>query len=190
MFAIECSLLRLLQSLHSREADVFFLIISNRWAWIPFYLVLAYFCYRSYKKQLVKILLSLALLITLSDQMAGVAKRYFARERPCHHAACNQWVRYPGGCGGIFGFYSSHASNSMALAVFIGMLFRGRKVLLFMLTCYVVLVAYSRMYLGAHFPGDILAGFLAGACLALLVIRLLINIPLAGHKLVLLRHED
>ncbi|MFN5385270.1 MAG: phosphatase PAP2 family protein [Bacteroidota bacterium] len=190
MFAIECSLLRLLQSFHSREADVFFMLISNRWAWIPFYLLLAYFCYSAYKKQFVKILLSIALLITLSDQAAGLVKRSVGRERPCHHAACRQWVRSPGGCGGLFGFYSSHASNSMALALFLAMLFRGRRVLLSMLFCYVLLVGYSRIYLGAHFPGDILAGYFAGACFAIVLMQALINIPIGGHKLVLLRHED
>jgi undecaprenyl-diphosphatase len=106
-----------------------------------------------------------ALLISISDQLSVRAFKYvFERPRPCHEADLQPLIHLAAGrCGGAFGFVSSHAANSFALATFIWILLRGiYRWTGYVMFGYAVLVSYSRVYLGVHYPGDILAGGLLG----------------------------
>lgn len=112
-----------------------------------------------------------ALLITISDQVSvHLFKNVFQRLRPCHEPALEGMVYTLGRCGGKFGFISSHASNSFAIAVFMALLlWKTLRVMAIIMLVWAAMVSYSRVYLGVHYPGDILVGGMVGALEALMV---------------------
>ncbi len=147
--------------------------VSNKYFWIPFYALLIWFCYKHYGWKLLLILVLIAILITLSDQITGFMKDYFQRFRPSRDENLEGLVHTVYGYqGGKYGFASSHAANSMALAVFIIHLLKGRiKYIVPVMVIFAFLNAYSRIYLGVHYPGDVLVGAIVGLLVALLVIQ-------------------
>ena len=113
-------------------------------------------------------LLAFALLITLADQSAsGFFKPFFERLRPCHQPGIQEFVHTLKHCGGQYGFASSHASNTFALGIFMWLLYRNLYGQLMIL--WAVLVSYSRIYAGVHYPGDIIMGAILGLISALIV---------------------
>ena len=150
--------------------DPIMLFITHKFSWIPFYAFLVYLIFKQKGKEGIWILLSIIALITLADQgSVQLFKNVFERLRPCHAL---DTVRLVGDrCGGQFGFISSHASNTFALAVFLGNILQ-KKPLFFGLFIWAALVAYSRIYVGVHYPSDILGGMLWGTFVALLVFNL------------------
>lgn len=119
------------------------------------------------------ILLFILVLITLSDQVSVHAfKNVFERLRPCHTPDLLLVVHTVEKCGGQFGFVSSHAANSFALAFFIsGLLRKSYKWIPYLMYSWAVLTIYSRVYLGVHFPGDVLGGAILGMILGWLVLK-------------------
>jgi undecaprenyl-diphosphatase len=170
--SIDVSLLLFFNGLHNDVLDFIMYWISNRWIWIPFYAWLAFFLYRKYPGQLIPLLVSVAVLIALSDQIASsVIKHAVMRLRPCHQPDLAGQIHLVNDyCGGKYGFVSSHASNSFALATFLILLFGKQfKRLQWILIVWAALVSFSRIYLAAHYPSDIVAGALLGMLLAVLV---------------------
>jgi undecaprenyl-diphosphatase len=106
--------------------------------------------------------------VALADSIASkLFKPYFARLRPCHAPGLAGRLHLPDGCGGQFGFLSSHAANSFALAIFLLLVLPRRRFRALKLAAFIWagLLSYSRMYLGAHYPSDVLGGALIGAAL-------------------------
>ena len=157
-----------LNNLGSSTFDPFWILVSEKWFWIPLYVIFLYFLYKNFnKKSLFYILLFVALGITASDQIANIFKFGFERLRPCHDPSLEGLLREVK-CGGKFGFYSAHSSNSFFVATYLTMLL-GKKIkqLPYFLFIWAAIVAYSRVYLGMHFPGDIIIGAIMGILLAL-----------------------
>ena len=157
-----------LNNLGSSTFDPFWILVSEKWFWIPLYVIFLYFLYKNFnKKSLFYILLFVALGITASDQVANIFKFGFERLRPCHDPSLEGLLREVK-CGGKFGFYSAHSSNSFFVATYLTMLL-GKKIkqLPYFLFVWAAIVAYSRVYLGMHFPGDIIVGAIMGILLAL-----------------------
>ena len=157
-----------LNNLGSSTFDPFWILVSEKWFWIPLYIIFLYFLYKNFnKKSLFYILLFVALGITASDQIANIFKFGFERLRPCHDPSLEGLLREVK-CGGKFGFYSAHSSNSFFVATYLTMLL-GKKIkqLPYFLFVWAAIVAYSRVYLGMHFPGDIIIGAIMGILLAL-----------------------
>ena len=157
-----------LNNLGSSTFDPFWILVSEKWFWIPLYVIFLYFLYKNFnKKSLFYILLFVALGITASDQIANIFKFGFERLRPCHDPSLEGLLREVK-CGGKFGFYSAHSSNSFFVATYLTMLL-GKKIkqLPYFLFVWATIVAYSRVYLGMHFPGDIIVGAIMGILLAL-----------------------
>ena len=119
------------------------------------------------------ILLAIVVLITLSDQLANLLKDGVKRFRPCKDPEIGHLVHLVNNyCRSSYGFVSGHAANSFALATFISLLFRNRWVTAGMVL-WAAVVSYSRIYLGVHYPGDVLCGAILGTLLAVLVYTLL-----------------
>ena len=154
-----------LNNLGSIQWDSIWLFISNKYSAIPLYFLLLYFTYKQFglKKTFVAVLFVLVL-ITLSDQTSNLFKYGFKRLRPCHNENISHLIRLVGGrCGGLYGYFSAHAANSMAIAVFFGLLLRRKINYLFpILMMWALVVSYSRIYLGVHYPLDVFTGILFG----------------------------
>lgn len=169
---------------HARFFDVLMEAASSMVLWFPVY---AFFLWLILKRHGDRALLwsvpLIALMILFSDKGSVVLfKETVERLRPCHEPSLQGLVHLVyKDCGGRFGFVSSHASNHFAIAVFmIGALRATPRWAVVTLVAWAVLIAYSRVYLGVHYPGDVLVGGLYGATigsLAALIFRRFIAKP-------------
>ncbi len=164
---LDQSLLLFFNSLHSPLFDSAMWWISYKYTWIPLYLsILIYLIIKQKKKALISILL-LILAIVLADQISVHAfKNVFLRYRPTHNLDIGHLVHIVNDYrGGTYGFVSSHAANSFAFAVLSALIIQ-RKYISYLLILWAVVISYSRIYLGVHYPGDILGGAILGTCIA------------------------
>ena len=168
---LDRNLLIFLNSLGSEKFDNLWLILTNKFTHIPLYLLLLFLLFRSlrysYQKQkLYKVysiyMLSIVFLIFISDQLSNLFKNSIQRLRPCHDDQIQNIIRVvKEDCGGLYSFFSAHASNSFVIATIL-ILFMNRKKEYFLLFLWAAVVAYSRVYLGVHYPSDIIIGSLIG----------------------------
>lgn len=152
-----------LNTLGEQRFDQFWILVSDKWIWIPLYFIFLYLIFRNFKlKEVLYILLFLALAIVASDQIANIFKFGIARLRPCHDPTLDTLMRKVE-CGGSYGFYSAHASTTFLFATFMSFLFKNKyKFLPYILFCWAIFVSYSRIYLGVHFPLDVAFGAAVG----------------------------
>ena len=172
---LDQELLLFLNSLNSPFFDSFMFLISGKLVWAVFYLAIIVQIYRSYGwKNCLYLVVSIAVVISLCDQMAsGFLKPTFQRFRPSHSPEIANLVHIVNGyTGGKYGFASSHAANVFGLATFCSLLFSNRKLSLFLFS-WAALVSYSRIYLGVHYPGDIIVGTAIGLFFGYLVFKIL-----------------
>jgi undecaprenyl-diphosphatase len=151
--------------LHSAFLDAVIPALTWFPTWIPLFLVALYFLYRRYKNRVWIILVSAALMILCADQSANLFKNTLVkRYRPTHNLQIRGQVHVVDNYrGGQYGFVSGHAANSFALAVFLVFLFRDQKwKLKIWFIVWALLVCYTRIYLGVHYPLDIIGGALLG----------------------------
>lgn len=154
-------------------------MVSDRWIWVPLYMLLTVFVFRraGWKGGMICMVM-IALLITATDQTcASVIRPALCRLRPSNpDNPISSMVQLVNGYhGGWYGFPSCHAANTFALAMFLSLLFRNRAATV-SLMCWALIVSCSRIYLGVHYPGDIIGGFAVGGFFAVLCYRLLILI--------------
>ena len=142
---------------------------TNKFTWIPLYLLLLFFAWKRSGKNLWLVVLSVAVLITFSDQISvHLFKDVFQRYRPCHNLLLKDKVQLlNGACGGDYGFVSSHAANAFALTTFL-IFFLRRKDFAIGMYLWAAFVSYSRVYAGVHYPFDILGGMIVGIFLGLI----------------------
>lgn len=154
-----------LNNLGSEPWDNLWLIITHKLTFIPLYVFLLFLLYKKFGgKALLVFVVVVALMITFTDQITNVFKRGFQRPRPCGEADLIDQMRFIAVRCGKYGFFSGHSSNSMAAAVFAGLTLRPYyKNLIFILLFWSAVVAYSRIYVGVHYPLDLLCGLTFGA---------------------------
>lgn len=151
-----------LNNLGSKPFDAFWLIITKQLHWTPFFIAVFYMLQRKLGwKNLGIIVLFIAVLITFTDQTTNLFKNHFQRIRPCNDTTLASLIRVVKDSD-TFSFFSGHASNSMATTTFVFLIIRKYYKHTYLLFFFPMIFAYSRIYLGLHFPGDILTGYLFG----------------------------
>ena len=139
--------------------DPIMIWITERNSWFPLYaLLIGWLIYR-YRKQAVGFLLTIIAAVAMADQVASsVIKPLTHRLRPCHVPALQKLIHPVLDCGGQYSFVSSHASTTFALATTLWLLMGKQYPWLRVWFLWAALVSYSRIYVAAHYPLDVLAG--------------------------------
>lgn len=152
-----------LNSFHLSWLDPIVFQLTQTVTWLPFYAILIYVIYRADHKGIWWVLGGAALTILISDQVtSGFMKPFFERLRPCHDERWEGIMHNYGRCGGLFGFVSSHAANTFGIATFLNLKLKDKPPYLKWLFLWALIISYTRIYLGVHYPFDILLGAAIG----------------------------
>ncbi len=154
-----------LNGLGEEQYDWFWLVITEMKNWIPLYIIFLFLLLKQTSfSNIKKIVFLVILLIVISDQTVNLFKYSFDRLRPCYNTEIQNLLRLvKDNCGGKYGFVSAHASNHFAIAIFLGNIFsRKYKTSFFLLLIWATFIAYSRIYIGVHFPIDVIGGAILG----------------------------
>jgi len=168
LLALDQQLFLFLNSLHAAWLDPIMIAVSGKLTWIPLYLLIVYLVYRNQQwRGLLWFVVCAGLVVLLADRISVLAfKDIFQRLRPCHEASIADYVYLPSGHkGGLYGFVSSHAANTFGIAVLTALFLQKRWATLLLLI-WALWVSYSRIYMGVHYPGDVLCGAILGAGIA------------------------
>lgn len=163
-----------LNGMHNSFLDSIMPYLTSFWVWIPLFIWWLYEVYKRHKLKTVAILVFAIALIFVSDQSANAIKKSFKRYRPTHNTELQDKTHVVDGYrGGEFGFVSGHAANAFAVAFFAFLLMRpGNKLFSISLFLWASITAYTRIYLGVHYPFDILGGALLGSLLAFIFYKI------------------
>ena len=177
---IDTELFIVLNSYHSAWLDSVMWYVSTTWIWIPVYLSFLFFAFKKggYKLMII-ILIGVLCCVALADLISVHGfKNIFQRYRPSHNLDLEgiiHTVNKPNGTeylGGKYGFVSSHAANISAITTFIIASFRSFSKKWFLICIWAVLIMYSRIYLGVHYPSDIIGGSLLGMAIGIGIYQL------------------
>jgi undecaprenyl-diphosphatase len=153
-----------LNSINSPFWDGIMVALSGKLIWAPIYLVILIYLGVKYKNRFPLILLAVIIAVVIADQFSvQLFKNVFQRLRPCHEPSLEGLVHLVNGkCGGLYGFVSSHAANSFNVAL-LSLLFIRKRWYTITIIIWASVIGYSRIYLGVHYPGDVICGSLLGA---------------------------
>ncbi len=158
-----------LNGIHTPWLDPIMAILTKTMVWLPLYFVLIFLLVKDYKKGSWLILLGLIISILLTDQItSSLMKPFFERLRPSHEPSLANAIHLVNDeRGGMYGFASSHAANTFGVAIFVWLALHKSYKLIFLIFVWATIMSYSRIYLGLHYPGDILTGALIGITVGL-----------------------
>lgn len=161
---IDQQLFLFLNSINSPVWDKIMYAISEKIIWAPLYLAILIYLGIKYKKKFLIIIPFIIIAVTLADQFSvQLFKNVFHRLRPCHDPALTGMIHLVNGeCGGLYGFVSSHASNSFNVAL-LSLMFIKKRWFTIIIILWASVIGYSRIYLGVHYPGDVICGAILGA---------------------------
>ena len=161
-----------LNGLHTDWMDKVMIAVTQMWVWLPLYLLMVYWTVKQYGKRCWWIFIALGIVVLCSDQLsAHVCKPLFQRLRPCYNVDLQDLIYLPKGmAGGKYGFVSSHAANTFAIAAFMTAALRKNRAWVgIVLYLWAFISSYSRIYLGFHYPGDIFCGAVLGILVGLIL---------------------
>lgn len=167
--AFDTQLFLILNGLHHPAVDAIMQTATQKLTWVPLYAWLLFRLYQKFGSTKLKYfffqIIGVVVAVALADQLASAfLKPWIGRLRPCHELALQTQIHLVGSCGGQYGFVSSHASTTFAVATCFVLFFRNKPAFK-RLFLWATLVAYSRVYVGVHYPLDVAAGALLGvAC--------------------------
>ncbi|MBC5835331.1 phosphatase PAP2 family protein [Flavobacterium sp. F372] len=165
-----------LNNLGSEPFDGIWLLVTKQFNWIPFFLLLLVILYKKIgTKQLVIVLLTVAALITFTNEITDLIKFSVQRIRPCNDEELVGLIRIVKDSE-TFSYFSGHAANSMAAMMFVFLVLRSYYKYSYLIFLYPLIFAYSRIYLGLHFPLDIISGYIFGTLVGILFYRLYLKI--------------
>lgn len=171
LLSLDTELFIYLNGLGSETFDGLWLLITKQTSWIPLFIFLLYLIYNKLgAKQTLYLLLFLAVLLVITDQTANLFKNGFQRLRPCNNPEINSFIRIVQSRSS-FSFFSGHATSSMAVSTFLYLIFKKDFKYFWLLFLWPLIFAYSRIYLGLHYPLDIISGYLCGATFAFLMFK-------------------
>ncbi len=167
ILALDRELFLLLNGFHAPFWDDFFYQVTKTLTWLPLYAIVIWLMIRQYGWQAIFLMIGLALTVTLADQFtSSFMKPYFERLRPCWEPGLEGIIYVPRGCGGRYGFASSHAADTLGAALFCWYWLRKKNPWISLIFIWPLLSSYSRIYLAAHYPGDVLVGWVVGGLAA------------------------
>lgn len=159
---LDRDLLVYLNGLGSESWDGFFLYITKQLNWWPFFLFLIYLLLKKISpKQFLVLVLVLTVFFVFTDQMTNLVKNTVERFRPVNDPELKHIIRIVKESKS-WSFFSGHASNSSGSILILFLILRKYYKYAFLIFFFPLLFAYTRIYLGLHFPGDILAGYIFG----------------------------
>ncbi|OIQ30660.1 MAG: phosphatase PAP2 family protein [Bacteroidetes bacterium MedPE-SWsnd-G2] len=145
--------------------DGFWMFYTTKFYWAPLYAFLLFHIYKLIgKRAFITSVVVIALMVLFTDQVTNLFKHGFKRFRPCHQEGVLEVMRLvKEHCGGQYGYFSGHSSNSMAVAIFSGLMLKPRfKYLVYILFAWSLAMGYSRIYIGVHYPLDVFCGLIFG----------------------------
>jgi undecaprenyl-diphosphatase len=157
-------LLLYLNGFHHPALDPVVLFITHTFTWLPLYILLLYLIIKHFKQDWWIFVIGIALTILLTDRItSGLMKPFFERLRPSREPSLQGLVHLVDGyVGGKFGFASSHAANTFGTATFFFVVFKAARKYFVWLFLWAIVMTYTRIYLGVHYPGDIIVGGIIG----------------------------
>ena len=160
---IDTEALLAINGMYNVFQDALWWMVSAKWSSLVIVLALIWVLLRQNRRHALLVLAMIILAFVLADQLSsGLIKHLVERLRPTHDPSLDNAIHIVNGYrGGMYGFVSSHAANSFAVATLISLLFNNKAVTLCM-AIWALLQCYSRVYLGVHYPGDILGGMAVG----------------------------
>jgi len=163
LLQIDTELLIFLNNLGSEQWDSFWFFLTNQFSWSPLFAFLLFLMFKKFGwKNGVLLLLFLIVLITFSDQFTNLIKNTFERLRPCNTEGVIEQIRNFNYKPSSYSFYSGHAASSMTFSFFVILLLKSHYKYIWFLLLFPILFGYSRIYLGVHYPLDIVSGYFAG----------------------------
>ena len=173
LVALDTEIFLTLNGLHTSFLDMPMYYISKVWVWIPLYLGVILFLIKKWRSESIWIILSIVICVVLTDQLTNLIKELVERVRPSREPSLSGMVHHVKGyISGGFSFVSGHASNVFGFALLSSLIIKNKFYTTFVYI-WATTVVYSRIYLGVHYPFDIVGGILLGTSIALVIYAIL-----------------